>query len=96
LNLTAAATDGWPRHCPSIILTLGLRENGTFFEFSLCLSRACLGKKMTFIHKWLKKPVFLPVHRLNWQQPPASSACEQQRTPAAARPDASDVGVCLP
>jgi hypothetical protein len=31
-----------------------------FCEFSLCLSRACLGKKMTFIYKWRKKPVFLP------------------------------------
>ena len=31
-----------------------------FFEFSLCLSRACLGKNMTiYIHKWLKKPRFL-------------------------------------
>jgi hypothetical protein len=27
-----------------------------FFEFSLCLSRACLGKKITFIYKWRKKP----------------------------------------
>ena len=25
------------------------------------LSRACLGKKMTFMYKWLKPPVFLPV-----------------------------------
>jgi hypothetical protein len=33
----------------------GLRENGTFFEFSLCLSRACLGKIIHFIYKWLKK-----------------------------------------
>eukprot|EP01046_Picozoa_sp_COSAG06_P011667 COSAG06_NODE_669_length_13222_cov_8.235922_8_plen_152_part_00 len=32
-----------------------LRENGTFFEFSLCLSRVCLGKIMHFIYKWLKK-----------------------------------------
>jgi hypothetical protein len=31
-----------------------------FFEFSLCLSRACLGKKMTFTYKWLQKPVFSP------------------------------------
>jgi hypothetical protein len=38
-----------------------LRENGLFFEFSLCLSRACLGKKMTFIYKWLKKCRFLTV-----------------------------------
>eukprot|EP01046_Picozoa_sp_COSAG06_P037656 COSAG06_NODE_4273_length_4410_cov_5.289754_7_plen_54_part_00 len=36
-----------------------LRENGTFFEFSLCLSRACLGKIMHFIYKWLKKCRFL-------------------------------------
>eukprot|EP01046_Picozoa_sp_COSAG06_P009441 COSAG06_NODE_494_length_15057_cov_7.707782_8_plen_66_part_00 len=36
-----------------------LRENGTFFEFSLCLSRACLGKIMHGIHKWLKKCRFL-------------------------------------
>eukprot|EP01046_Picozoa_sp_COSAG06_P000243 COSAG06_NODE_7_length_38054_cov_37.302569_5_plen_211_part_00 len=27
-----------------------------FFEFSLCLSRACLGKKMTFVYKWRKSP----------------------------------------
>ena len=26
-----------------------------FLEFSLCLSRACLGEKMTFTFKWLKK-----------------------------------------
>ena len=30
-----------------------------FFEFSLCLSRACLGKIMHFIYKWLKKCRFL-------------------------------------
>ena len=27
-----------------------LQENGLFFEFSLCLSRACLGKIIIFIH----------------------------------------------
>ena len=36
-----------------------LRENGLFFEFSLCLSRACLGKMMHFIYKWQKKARFL-------------------------------------
>eukprot|EP01046_Picozoa_sp_COSAG06_P049376 COSAG06_NODE_7589_length_2449_cov_18.841769_2_plen_191_part_00 len=36
-----------------------LRENGTFFEFSLCLSRACLGKIMHSIYKWRKKCRFL-------------------------------------
>jgi hypothetical protein len=32
---------------PQIIL-----GSGSFFEFSLCLSRACLGKKIAFIYKW--------------------------------------------
>ena len=32
-----------------------------FLEFSLCLSRACLGKIIIFVCKWLKKPnVFSP------------------------------------
>jgi hypothetical protein len=30
----------------------------TFFEFSLCLSRACLGKMFVFIYKRLKNAVF--------------------------------------
>ena len=29
-----------------------------FLDFSLCLSRACLGKVFVFIYKWLKKGVF--------------------------------------
>ena len=33
-------------------------KNGIFFEFSLCLSRACLGKMFVFIYKWLKNVVF--------------------------------------
>jgi hypothetical protein len=34
----------------------------SFFEFSLCLSRACLGKMIVFIYKWLKKvPLFAGV-----------------------------------
>ena len=36
-----------------------LGENGIFLEFSLCLSRACLGKIIHFIYKWLKKCRFL-------------------------------------
>jgi hypothetical protein len=28
------------------------------FEFSLCLSRACVGKQINFIHKWLKNDRF--------------------------------------
>jgi hypothetical protein len=38
-------------------------EKRAYLEFSLCLSRACLGKKMIFMYKWLKKPVFAPFRR---------------------------------
>ena len=34
---------------------LALDGNFPFFEFSLCLSRACLGKMFIFIYKWRKK-----------------------------------------
>ena len=44
-------------------LTEALHKTPLFFEFSLCLSRACLGKKMHFIYKWLKKWRFS--HRLS-------------------------------
>jgi hypothetical protein len=35
-----------------------VRKTASFFEFSLCLSRACLGKMIVFTHKWLKNAVF--------------------------------------
>jgi ABC-type multidrug transport system fused ATPase/permease subunit len=34
-----------------------VRKTASFFEFSLCLSRACLGKMIVFIYKWLKTAV---------------------------------------
>ena len=37
-----------------------------FFELSLRLSRAYLGKIMHFIHKWLKNPVFTHWHDMIW------------------------------
>jgi hypothetical protein len=37
-------------------LGMPLVRKTSFFEFSLCLSRACLGKMIVFIYKWLKKP----------------------------------------
>ena len=38
-----------------------LSENDQFFEFSLCLSRACLGRMIVSIFKIADKtPVFLP------------------------------------
>ena len=39
--------------------------NASFFDFSLCLSRACLGKMIVFIYKWCKNGVFLTSHTLN-------------------------------
>jgi hypothetical protein len=36
-------------------------KTASFFEFSLCLSRACLGKIIVFIYKWRKKTVLSPV-----------------------------------
>jgi CRP-like cAMP-binding protein len=33
-------------------------KNGIFFEFSLYLSRACLGKMIVLMYKWLKNAVF--------------------------------------
>ena len=38
-------------------------RNTSFFEFSLCLSRACLGRNIAFIYKWLEKTVFSPLSR---------------------------------
>jgi hypothetical protein len=35
-----------------------VRKTASFFEFSLCLSRACLGKMIVFTYKWLKNAVF--------------------------------------
>jgi hypothetical protein len=35
-----------------------VRKTASFFEFSLCLSRACLGKMIVFIYKWRKNAVF--------------------------------------
>ena len=40
-------------------------RNGIFFLVSLCLSRACLGKMIVFIYKWLKMPFFAGTERRN-------------------------------
>jgi hypothetical protein len=39
---------------------VAVRKTASFFEFSLCLSRACLGKMIVLIYKWLKNAVFFP------------------------------------
>jgi hypothetical protein len=51
-------------HSAPNLLDRLLRQNGLFLEFSLvlvlvlCVSRACLGKMIVFIHKWRKKDRF--------------------------------------
>ena len=40
---------------PELLVELSAATKRSFFEFPLCLSRACLDKKITFIHQWLKK-----------------------------------------
>ena len=44
-------------------LDFHLVRKRSFFEFSLCLSRACLGKIIVYIYKWLKKTVFHLIER---------------------------------
>jgi hypothetical protein len=41
-----------------IVAKVQVGKTASFFEFSLCLSRACLGKMIVFIYKWLKNAVF--------------------------------------
>jgi hypothetical protein len=50
--------DSWQPHTVSsrTHLTVDvLRKTPLFFEFSLCLSRACLGKMFVLMYKWRKK-----------------------------------------
>ena len=47
----------------TVVITGGAARKRHFFELSLCLSRACLGKIMHFIYKWLKKCRFLTWRR---------------------------------
>jgi hypothetical protein len=56
-----------------------LRKNGPFLEFSLCLSRACLGKMIVFKYKWhRKKTVF--THRALYRYLAAAAAKRRRRT----------------
>jgi hypothetical protein len=42
---------------PPVVQTHKVRKTASFFEFSICLSRVCLGKLIVFIYKWLKNAV---------------------------------------
>ena len=44
--------------CLIALAMAAVGKTASFFEFSLCLSRACLGKMIVFIYKWLKNAVF--------------------------------------
>ena len=45
------------------------KKTHLFSQLSLCLSRACLGKIIIFIYKWLRKNVLLPVRRISSKSP---------------------------
>ena len=50
-------------------------RNASFFEcFSLCLSRACLGKMIILVYKWRKKTRFLTVALWREYRVPATNA----------------------
>ena len=56
----------------------GLQEIGLFFEVSLCLSRACLGKRMHFSIKMAQKWRFLAPRLLNRAR--SRRACDKNAT----------------
>ena len=46
-----------------------MRKTASFFEcFSLCLPRACLGKIIVLIYKWLKNAVFFADLSGSWDE----------------------------
>jgi hypothetical protein len=63
-----------------------LRKHGLFFEVSLCLSRACLGKMFVFKYKWLQTIVF--THR-------QSLCCVREASTQAAAPASAQRGACV-
>jgi len=46
-----------------LVMAHRVRKTASFLKFSLCLSRACLGKMIVFKYKWLKNAVF----RREWE-----------------------------
>ena len=51
-----------------------------FLEFSLCLSRACLGKMRHFIYKWRKKTAFVLTNVLLAQPMMHAAVCPTKTT----------------
>ena len=62
--------------CHVTLETAACEKRHSFFEFSLCLSRACLGKMFSFIYKWRKK----------WRFSHRTSRCCRARPQARCRP----------
>jgi hypothetical protein len=64
-------------------------KTASFFEFSLCLSRACLGKMFVFIYKWRKKTVLSPSAALSNHTKPSwlqRNACNATPTAVSQQP----------
>ena len=49
-RLVADPIEHCTQHC-KLILHVPAQQNGLVFELSLCLSRACLGKKIVYVYK---------------------------------------------
>jgi hypothetical protein len=57
LHDTFDSYEGWDTLDNVPLKLAWVRETASFFEFSLCLSRACLGKTIVFTYKWLRNAV---------------------------------------
>ena len=67
-----------------VVLPAALKRGDLFLSaFPIYLPRACLGKIIIFIHKWLKKPVFSPETRRPSRQ--NRRPCRRASVPPAAR-----------
>jgi hypothetical protein len=67
-------------HIAEAALLLPAKNASSFFsEFSLCLSRACLGNTITFIYKWLKRGVFSHRSSTSSLRPPSYTSCRWRR-----------------
>jgi hypothetical protein len=73
-----------PSGCLEPVLAIDREGFASFFEFSLCLSRACLGKMIVLMYKWLKNAV---LHRKSFKR-----HRPKRRLPHRSRPWRSSAG----
>jgi hypothetical protein len=78
-NGRASLAPGNPTEPVPLSARCSCEKRHSFFEYSLCVSRACLGKMIVLMHKWLKKRRFS--HRVsnNPDAAPRLGALECQR-----------------